>query len=46
MKTTVVYIFTPKNKICRNIALKITKYGKICKINLFNLNRGQHNQWR
>ena len=29
LKTTILYIFTPENKICRNIALKITKYGKI-----------------
>ena len=29
LKTTIPYIFIPKNKICRNIALKITKYGKI-----------------
>ena len=29
LKTTILYIFTTSNKICRNIALKITKYGKI-----------------
>ena len=29
LKYKILYIFTPENKICRNIALKITKYGKI-----------------
>ena len=29
LKSTILYIFTPENKICRNIALKITKYDKI-----------------
>ena len=28
MKTSILYFFTPVHKICRNIALKITKYGK------------------
>ena len=29
LKTTILYIFIPENKLCRNIALKITKYDKI-----------------